>query len=153
MNNTDALCQNLQTLWHDNFPLSKAMGLEVLSFNNHTLTTRAPLDLNTNIHDTAFAGSLYAIEAMTAWGVLYLEIQAAGLSASIIHAHGNINFAKTITEDIVAVSDFSGLAHHIDELAQTGKTRMSIDTSVAADGETASTFTGDYLARLDLVDQ
>ena len=77
MTNTEHLCAELQTLWHEHFPLSKAMGLEVVSFEDHVLTTRAPLSLNTNIHNTAFAGSLYAIEAMTAWGVLYLEIVSA----------------------------------------------------------------------------
>ena len=129
------------------------MGLEVLSFADHILTTRAPLSLNTNIHDTAFAGSLYAIEAMTAWGVLYLEIVSAGLDASIIHAHGDINFAKTIKEDIVAQSDFSQLTECIAELKDSGKTRMSITTQVFADGELASEFKGDYLARLNLTDQ
>ena len=117
------------------------------------LTTRAPLSLNTNIHNTAFAGSLYAIEAMTAWGVLYLEIVSAKLDASIIHAHGDINFAKTIEEDIVAQSDFSELTHCIDELRDNGKTRMSISTQVFASGDLASEFKGDYLARLNLTDQ
>ena len=129
------------------------MGLEVLSYDNHVLTTRAPLFLNTNIHDTAFAGSLYAIEAMTAWGVLYLEIVSAELEASIIHAHGDINFAKTIQEDIVAQSDFSQLTHCINELRDNGKTRMSISTQVYANDELASEFKGDYLARLDRTDQ
>ena len=153
MSNTEHLCQELQTLWHTHFPLSKAMGLEVLSYEHHVLTTRAPLSLNTNIHDTAFAGSLYAIEAMTAWGVLYLEIVSAELNASIIHAHGDINFAKTIQEDIVAQSDFSQLTHCIDELRDNGKTRMSISTQVYAKDELASEFKGDYLARLDRTDQ
>lgn len=153
MTNTEHLCSELQTLWHEHFPLSKAMGLEVVSFEDHVLTTRAPLSLNTNIHNTAFAGSLYAVEAMTAWGVLYLEIVSAELDASIIHAHGDINFAKTIEEDIVAQSDFSELTHCIDELRDNGKTRMSISTQVFASGDLASEFKGDYLARLNLTDQ
>ncbi|NKC00790.1 MAG: hypothetical protein GKR90_20160 [Pseudomonadales bacterium] len=153
MANSEDLCRELQSLWHRNFPLSKAMGLEVVSFSDHVLTTRAPLTPNTNIHNTAFAGSLYAIEAMTAWGVLYLEIESAGLSASIIHAHGDIDFAKTVNEDIVAVSDFSKLTNHIDELAEQGKTRLTIGTTVQTVDGTASQFSGDYLARLERTDQ
>lgn len=153
MSNPDDLCQELQSLWHEHFPLSKAMGLEVVRFADHALTTRAPLRLNTNIHDTAFAGSLYAMEAMTAWGVLYLEIVSAGLDASIIHAHGEIDFARTIQEDIVAQADFSDLTHCIDELRDKGKTRMAISTQVFAAGELASAFKGDYLARLNRTDQ
>lgn len=152
MPNTDALCQELQTLWHVHFPLAKAMGLEVVSFEAHRLTTRAPLVLNTNIHDTAFAGSLYAIQAMTAWGVLHLEIEKAGLSASIIHAHGDIDFAKTVSTDIVAVCDFSDHLDRITELNALGKTRVTLTTSVSASDGVASTFSGDYLARLTRAD-
>jgi thioesterase domain-containing protein len=152
MPNTDALCQELQILWHAHFPLAKAMGLEVISFDAHRLTTRAPLVLNTNIHNTAFAGSLYAIQAMTAWGALYLEIERAELSASIIHAHGDIDFAKTVTTDIVAVCDFSDHLDRISELKTQGKTRVTLTTSVSASQGVASTFSGDYLARLARTD-
>ena len=75
--NTDALCKDLQSIWDQSFPLCGAMGLTVVSFDNHLLTTEAPLVLNTNIHGTAFAGSLYAIEAITAWGALYLELKCS----------------------------------------------------------------------------
>ena len=151
--NTDALCKDLQSIWDQSFPLCGAMGLTVVSFENHLLTTQAPLVLNTNIHGTAFAGSLYAIEAITAWGVLYLELKCAGLDASLIHAHGEINFAHTINEDIHATADFSNLLDHIDELTSTGKTRLTIDTEVHAADRIASRFTGDYLARLRRTDQ
>ncbi|MDG2278940.1 MAG: YiiD C-terminal domain-containing protein [Pseudomonadales bacterium] len=153
MTNSDDLCRELQSLWHQNFPLSKAMGLTVVSFTDHILTTRAPLLPNTNIHNTAFAGSLYAIEAMTAWGLLYLEIANAGLHASIIHAHGDIDFAKTVNEDIVAMADFSTLTNHIDELAERGKTRLTIAAKVQTKDGVASQFSGDYLARLERTDQ
>ena len=153
MTNSEALCSELQSLWHENFPLSKAMGLTVVSFTDHVLTTQAPLLGNTNIHNTAFAGSLYAIEAMTAWGLLYLEIVDAGLHASIIHAHGDIDFTKTVNEDIVAVADFSTLTYHIDELAERGKTRLTIAAKVQTKDGVASQFSGDYLARLERTDQ
>ena len=142
---------NLQTLWHSHFPLSKAMGLSVISFQEHVLTTMSPLAANTNIHDTAFAGSLYAQQAMTAWGLLYLEIARAGLDASLIHADGEIKFHKTLTSDIYATSDFNGLEAHLDELAEKGKTRLTLEAQ-AGSGEPgsdpASTFVGTYVARL-----
>lgn len=153
MSNTDDLCQQLQTLWQVHFPLSKAMGLEVVSFADHCLTTRAPLSLNTNIHDTAFAGSLYAIQAMTAWGALYLEIARAGLSASIIHAHGEIDFAKTVNTDIIAACDFSDHAARIGEFQDTGKIRLTLTTEVSTSDGLASAFSGDYLARRVRADQ
>ena len=143
--------ENLQTLWHSNFPLSKAMGLTVVSYQQHRLVTRSPLELNTNIHNTAFAGSLYTQLAMTAWGLLHLEIVTAGLDASIIHADGKIDFHSTLETDIYAAGDFSDLSQHVQELQTKGKTRLNMTCVAGSDPditEPSSSFSGTYLARL-----
>jgi thioesterase domain-containing protein len=154
MTDTAALCDNLQTLWHEHFPLSKAMDVQVVSFTDHVLTTRTRLAPNTNIHNSAFAGSLYAIESLTAWGVLYLELEQAGFDASIIHARGNIEFDAPVRDDIIAVSDFSGQEHIFEVLRRTGKARLSLATEVfpasqPPDGSAASHFEGLYVVRLN----
>ena len=125
------------------------MGLKVVSLEDHVLTTCTPLTGNTNIHDTAFAGSLYSALAMTAWGLLYLEIEQAGINASIIHASGEIEFAHTVQEDIVASAGFAGCEHHIETLRRTGKTRLNLTSTVSTASGIASRFTGLYLARQD----
>ena len=149
MTDLHALCEDLQTLWHRDFPLSKAMGVQVESFADHVITTRTSLTPNTNVHGTAFAGSLYAIEALTAWGLLYLELELAGLQASIIHASGNIDFAKPVQEDIVATASFQGRADTLETLRSQGRVKLSLTTEVRAAGELASRFEGVYIARLD----
>lgn len=152
------LCTHLEALWHEHFPLSKTMDVRVTDFTEHRLTTRTRLAPNTNIHNTAFAGSLYAIESLTAWGVLYLELYHAGFDASIIHARGNIEFDAPVRDDIVAVSDFSGNGYIFDELRASGKARLTLTTEVfaAADSqkaEPASRFEGLYVVRLNRADQ
>ncbi len=142
-------CHALQEVWDEHFPIARAMGVKVGEYDNHTLTTHTPLDGNTNIHGTAFAGSLYAIEALTAWGLLYLEIAMAGLDASIIHAAGNIEFSETVTGDIVAVSGLREHTNAMDELAANGRIRLELTTEVIAEGRVASRFRGDYAVRLE----
>lgn len=150
MTDSSELCQKLQTLWQHDFPLTAAMGMQVVSFVDHVLVTRSSLQPNnTNTHGTAFGGSLYAIEALTAWSLLWMEMQAANLPGSIIHAHGNIDFMKTIREDIVAVADFSPHVDALADLKANGKLRISLTTEVHAGGELASRFTGDYTARVE----
>ncbi len=149
MTDSIELCQNLEALWHQDFPLSKAMDLRVESFVDHVLTTRAPLTPNTNTHGTAFAGSLYAIEALTAWGLLYLELQLSNLDASIIHAHGNIDFAATVREDILTQSSFAGHEAALAKLKAAGKTRLTLTSTVMAHGQVASSFTGEYVVRMN----
>ncbi len=152
------LCSQLEHLWHQHFPLSKAMDVRVDAFLNHQLTTRTRLAPNTNIHNTAFAGSLYAIESLTAWGLLYLELQQAGFDASIIHARGNIEFDSPLRDDIVAVSRFDGQEHIFAELRSSGKARLSLSTQVFAAADTqqtnvVSSFEGLYVVRLNRADQ
>ena len=128
------------------------MEVGVYSYADHALTTRTRLAPNTNIHNTAFAGSLYAIESLTAWGVLYLELQVAGFDASIIHASGQIQFDRTVTTDIIARSDFTGNESIFAELADQGKARLDLSTSVYSTDDldnAASTFTGLYVVRLN----
>ena len=152
MNEHAQLCQDLQTLWHEHFPLTRSMEVQVASYTDHVLTTRTPLMPNTNIHNTAFAGSLYAIESLTAWGVLYLELQVAGFDASIIHASGTIKFDSTITTDIVACTDFSGNESIFEELRSTGKARLNLRTQVFSTDnltEPAGEFSGLYVVRLN----
>ena len=41
MNNTTSLTNQLEQLWHSDFPLTRAMNLQVVAFAEHTLTVRA----------------------------------------------------------------------------------------------------------------
>ena len=149
MTDLERHCHELQKVWDEHFPMVRAMGVKVGQYDNHTLTTHTPLVGNTNIHGTAFAGSLYAIEALTAWGLLYLEIAMAGLDASIIHAAGNIEFSETVNGEIVAVSRLGEHTSAMEELAANGKIRLELASEVITEGRVASRFRGDYAVRLD----
>jgi len=149
MTDDAALCQDLQALWHRDFPLSKAMDLRVQTFKDRTLASRASLAPNTNTHGTAFAGSLYAIQALTAWGLIYLELQIMGLDASIVHASGKIEFAKPVQEDIVALACFDDDQTLRQQLQDRGKARLELTTTVHAGDDTASRFAGVYVVRLN----
>ena len=148
MTDTDTLIEQLQALWHDDFPLTRAMRIQVQDFDGDTLTTRTTLEGNTNTHGTAFAGSLYTAQALTAWSLLHLQLQQAGLDGSIIHGHAEIDFNTTVTQDIVVQASFSGHEHHLQTLHETGKTRLELTAQVVAEERPASTFTGLYVVRL-----
>jgi len=56
----------LQQFLHDRFPLTRAMGLELVALDAYHAVTRAPLANNHNVHGSAFAGSLSAQAMLTA---------------------------------------------------------------------------------------
>ena len=149
MSDSNSLCNRLDVLWRDDFPLTRAMGIKPVSYINQRLTTQTPLAGNTNTHGTAFAGSLYAIEALTAWGLLYLALWEREIDASIIHAKGNIDFASPVKEDIVAMTSLRGHESLFKTLGETGKARLTLTTEIVAAGKTACQFSGLYLIRLN----
>ncbi|HLF12915.1 MAG TPA: YiiD C-terminal domain-containing protein, partial [Gammaproteobacteria bacterium] len=93
----DTLCAELHSTWHEEIPLAAAMGIEVVSFARDELVVRAPLAPNTNVHGTAFAGSLFSICVLTCWGRVWLALRQQGLAARIVVADSQIKYRKAVT--------------------------------------------------------
>ena len=150
MTDMDTLCQNLEAIWHEQIPLSKAMTMKIAHFRDHVLTTRAGLAPNVNVHGTAFAGSLYAVQALTGWGMMHLQLKLNDLHASIVIANGHIDYAKPVAEDIHVTCNFREHSEEFEKLKSTGKGRFSLSTRVLlADGTEAGGFSGLYAVRLN----
>ena len=150
MTELNDLCTNLQTIWHEQIPLSKAMDMQIVSFVDDTLTCRASLDPNVNVHGTAFAGSLYAVQALTGWGMMHLQLQLHELDASIVIANGNIDYAKPVAEDIVVRCSFGSQIEAMERLKTSGKGRFQLACEVVLENsEAAGGFSGLYAVRLN----
>ena len=148
--NTQALCAELQTIWHQQIPLSQAMQMQIADFDGQVLTTEASLAPNVNVHGTAFAGSLYAIQALTGWGMMHLQLKLNALDASIVITSGQINYAKPVAQDIYVRCSFGEHAAEMTKLKATGKGRFPLTCQVLlADGKPAGEFSGDYAVRLN----
>ena len=101
------LCIELERTWHEEIPISKAMGVRVADFANDQLVVRAELEPNINVHGTAFAGSLYAIAALCGWGMTWLQLKSRRIDGSIVIADGRIHYDRPVKEPIVAACLFS----------------------------------------------
>ena len=118
---TKVLCQQLQTIWHEQIPLSKAMQMQITDFDGDVLTTQASQSPTSTCTGTAFAGSLYAIQALTGWGMMHLQLKLNALDASIVIASGQINYAKPVAEDIAVRCSFGEHLAELEKLKNTGK--------------------------------
>ena len=144
------LCTDLQAIWYQQIPLSKAMDMRIVDFADNTLTCCASLAPNVNVHGTAFAGSLYAVQALTGWGMMHLQLQLHELDASIVIANGQINYAKPVAEEIVVSCSFAGQEAAMDNLQKSGKGRFQLTSKVQlSDGSSAGSFSGLYAVRLN----
>ena len=144
------LCTDLQAIWYQQIPLSKAMDMRIVDFADNTLTCCASLAPNVNVHGTAFAGSLYAVQALTGWGMMHLQLQLHELDASIVIANGQIDYAKPVAEEIVVSCSFAGQEAAMDTLQKSGKGRFQLTSEVhLSDGSGAGSFSGLYAVRLN----
>lgn len=138
------LCKELTATWYEQIPLSKAMAVELVSFENDVLTVAADLEPNINLHGTGFAGSLYAINALCGWSMVHLQLKLRELEGSIVLADGRINYARPARERIVAVCDFGEQVSALDTLVEKGKARFTLTSTIESGGKPAATFEGDY---------
>jgi thioesterase domain-containing protein len=148
---TKKLCAELERTWHEQIPISKAMGISVVDFANDQLVVRADLAPNVNVHGTAFAGSLYAISSLCGWGMTWLQLKMRGIDASIVIADGKIHYERPVKEAIVATCAFSirDQADCFARLRDEGKARLLLECVTHASGEPAVRFTGVYAMRLN----
>lgn len=142
-------CAELGETWRREIPLSVAMGVEIVSCNGAELTVEAPLAPNINLHGTAFAGSLYAIAALTGWGMVWLALGAHDLDATIVLAEAEVRYRKAVRDPIHCTSRFdaSEQARALQRLAETGRSVFVVEAVVTTDGEEALHFAGKYAAK------
>jgi thioesterase domain-containing protein len=145
------LCAELERTWHDEIPISKAMGIRVSEFADDRLVVRAQLAPNINVHGTAFAGSLYAIAALCGWGMTWLQLKVRAIDGSIVIADGRIKYDRPVKSEIVASCRFSADEHAeaLGRLTADGKTRFPLECVIEANGDVAARFGGDYAVRID----
>ena len=147
---TKALCKRLQSIWNQQIPLSQAMQIRIANFDGQVLTTEASLAPNVNVHGTAFAGSLYAIQALTGWGMMHLQLALNAQDASIVIASGQINYTQPVAQDIRVSCSFGDHFAEMEKLQANGKGRFPLTCQVLlADGNPAGEFSGDYAVRLN----
>ena len=113
-------------------PLSRAMGYRITELSDMRISVAAPLGPNRYVHDTGFAGSLYALGILTAWGLCTHVVARAGLEADLVVAEATIRYRAPVCADIVcrcSLTDEAAQAF-VDELAANGRARATLDVAV-----------------------
>ncbi|HPE62269.1 MAG TPA: YiiD C-terminal domain-containing protein [Thiolinea sp.] len=92
MNTAAALQQTL----HDHIPLSRAMGFTIVALTDGQLQVTAPLAPNSNIHGTAFAGSLYSVATLTAWALAYHWLERLPFATELVLGKADIHYRQPV---------------------------------------------------------
>jgi thioesterase domain-containing protein len=141
------LCKELELTWHREIPLAAAMSIGVAGYDGRTLTVRAPLSPNRNLHGTAFAGSLFSTCVLTGWGTAWLALRERGLAGVIVVADSNIHYRKAVAGELVCrcTPDADALRAGLEQFATQGRASFDLVCSIEQADQRAVTFTGKYV--------
>jgi thioesterase domain-containing protein len=143
----NALCKELDLTWHRDIPLAAAMSIGVESYDGGTLTVRAPLPPNRNLHGTAFAGSLFSTCVLTGWGATWLALREHDLAGVIVVADSHIQYRKAVTGDLVCrcTPETEALRLGLEQLKATRRGSFDLVCTIDNADKRAVTFTGKYV--------
>lgn len=142
-----SLCKELELTWHREIPLAAAMRIGVASYDGATLTVRAPLPPNRNVHGTAFAGSLFSTCVLTGWGATWLALRERDLAGMIVVADSNIHYRKAVAGELVChcTPDPDALHAALTQFAATGRASFDLACAIDQADKRAVIFTGKYV--------
>ncbi|MEQ9547458.1 MAG: thioesterase domain-containing protein [Marinobacter sp.] len=118
---------------HESIPLTRALGLEVLSYDGHALLVSAPLEPNHNHQGTGFGGSVYSVAVTAAWGLVELAIADMGLKGNVMVQSGSMDYLMPVEGDFYALCRLPAgeiPARFRKSLARHGKARIALHTDV-----------------------
>jgi thioesterase domain-containing protein len=143
--------QALETVLHRDIPLTRDMGVKVLSWHEHQLRLHLPLEPNVNHKSTLFGGSLYCGAVLAGWGWLHLRLKEAGIEdGHIVIQEGQISYPLPVKTDGVAICDApddGAWERFLTMYRRRGRARLTLKTQIVGEGTDASAveFSGQYV--------
>lgn len=145
----DARLRETEAFLHEQIPITKAMGVQVTTYDEEKLVLRAPLEVNHNHLGTAFGGSLVAIATLAGYSTLWLEL--GNREAHIVVRKSEMDYRHPVKGDIVATCkrpSHSAIASFRKKFERTGKARIKLQVTMDEEGQTCASFEGVFVAIL-----
>ncbi|RUO53441.1 bifunctional GNAT family N-acetyltransferase/hotdog fold thioesterase [Pseudidiomarina homiensis] len=138
-------CQELQSTWHEDIPISETMGIRISQYTGREFETNAQLSRNINVHGTMFAGSIYSLATLTCWGLLHLQLRERQLQGAVVLADGNIHYHKPITHEPRAVARLVDMNGDLSSLKSGQNARVNLKSQVFDGDKPVAEFTGQFV--------
>lgn len=143
----DALLTDATAFLHDQIPLTRAMGVEVRSWDGRELCLTAPLEPNHNHLGTAFGGSLSALVTLAGYSLLWLLL--GDREAHIVIRDSSIRYRHPVRGELRALcrhpGDEAWQAFHA-QFTSSGKARLTLHVVIVEDDRECVEFEGVFVA-------
>jgi|TARA_B110000977_G_C10943325_1_gene441708 thioesterase domain-containing protein len=143
----DELIAALNDFVINTLQLAVAMDIAIESYDRSSLVLSAPLEKNINDKNTAFGGSLYVLNVMTCWGMVYMKCREGGIEMpNIVVSHAEIDYLAPVPDKEIIASctindEFDGF---IEYYQANGRSRVKLQSSIVSEAKTAVLFKGKY---------
>ena len=139
----------LERRLHQDIPLTRALGLGVLGWQDGELRLSLPLAANLNHKSSMFGGSLYCAAVLAGWGWLHLSLREAGIvDGHIVIQQGQIDYTEPVLGDAVALCAAPPAAEWERFLAlyrRRGLARIGLHSRILVGATEAVRFSGQYV--------
>lgn len=140
---------DLEHFLHERIPLSKAMGVRVVSLGDDAVVLSAPLTPNVNHRGTVFGGSVSAVAMLASWSLLHARLAATGKDARLVIRRNSVEYLAPVAGDFTAKASLVSAAdwpRFLETLERKGKTKIEVAATVEHDGREAASFSGEFVA-------
>ncbi len=138
----------LEKTLHEEIPLTREIGVEVVAASPQRIELAAPLSPNINHKCTAFGGSLYAVAVLAGWSMVFARLHAAGLYAHIVIQDAKIEYLLPVIETINARCELASDAEFdrcLKLFSRKGRGRIALDVQIVTQQGVAVRFCGNYV--------
>lgn len=139
----------LESWLHAHIPLTRFMGVVVVSISTDEVILGAPLGPNINHHGSAFGGSGATLATLAAWSLLHTRLLDAGLPSSEVIQSSAMDYLLPITGDFTArarLEDEADWRGFVAMLTRKGRARIGITADLLAQETVAARFSGRFAA-------
>jgi thioesterase domain-containing protein len=129
--------KQFENLVRKEIPITKALDIRIENLTENSIRVTAPFEANKNIHNTAFAGSIYTVGTIAGWSLVNSIALKHELQGSVVLAKAEIQYKKPINGDIIArcsVSETPVLESFIQSFQRKKRARINLNIEVVEDG-------------------
>lgn len=139
--------KQLESLVHQEIPITRALDIRIEELNEDSIRVMAPFEANKNIHNTAFAGSIYTVATIAGWSLVTSLAIHHQLEGSVVLAKANIQYKKPINGDIVAecrVDDSRIIESFIASFQRKNRARLELAINLVEEGVIKATLNANF---------
>lgn len=133
---------------YEHIPITKALGVEAVTFSKNSVKFRAPLSKNINHRSTAFGGSISSLLITTGWSYLRLLFDKADPIPRIVIGRSSTYYLKPITSDFnseLIIPEDETITDFMHMYTRFGKARITLQVQIEKEGEILAEFEGDFV--------